>query len=200
MRRLAWLMLALAAALPARADYEAGLAAARAGDYAAALREWRPLAESGNRDAQFNLGLAYENGLGVAADAEQAERWYRRAADQEDRQAQAYLAEMYAKGLGVARDDVEALRWYRRAAEHGHAAAQYNVGLFYALGRGGVFGEGLGQGLPTISGRLPIPALETDFIFAAVAEELGDLPARTQVNISNENVTYEIVGLSVDDI
>jgi len=136
MRRLAWLMLALAAALPARADYEAGLAAARAGDYAAALREWRPLAESGNRDAQFNLGLAYENGLGVAADAEQAERWYRRAADQEDRQAQAYLAEMYAKGLGVARDDVEALRWYRRAAEHGHAAAQYNVGLFYALGRG----------------------------------------------------------------
>ena len=34
----------------------------------------------------------------------------------------------------------------------------------------------------------------------AVAEELGDLPARTQVNISNENVTYEIVGVSVDDI
>lgn len=37
-------------------------------------------------------------------------------------------------------------------------------------------------------------------ILKAVAEELGDLPARTQVNISNENVTYEIVGLSVDDI
>lgn len=37
-------------------------------------------------------------------------------------------------------------------------------------------------------------------ILKAVAEELGDLPARTQVNISNENVTYEIVGVSVDDI
>jgi cell division protein FtsW len=52
-------------------------------------------------------------------------------------------------------------------------AGYQTVQALYALGRGGVFGEGLGQGLPTISGRLPIPALETDFIFAAVAEELG---------------------------
>jgi cell division protein FtsW (lipid II flippase) len=47
------------------------------------------------------------------------------------------------------------------------------VQALYAFGRGGLFGEGLGQGLPMISGRLPIPALPTDFIFAAVAEELG---------------------------
>lgn len=47
------------------------------------------------------------------------------------------------------------------------------VQVLYAFGRGGLFGEGLGQGLPTISGHLPIPALPTDFIFAAVAEELG---------------------------
>lgn len=37
-------------------------------------------------------------------------------------------------------------------------------------------------------------------ILKAVAEELGQLPARTQVNVSQENVTYEIVGVSVDDI
>jgi len=134
---LVCLSLALAAAAPsALADYEAGLAAARAGDYASALHEWRPLAEAGNRDAQFNLGLIYENGLGVPADGAEAARWYRRAAEQEDRTAQAYLAEMYAKGLGIERNDIEALRWYRRAAERGHAAAQYNVGLFLALGRG----------------------------------------------------------------
>ena len=47
------------------------------------------------------------------------------------------------------------------------------VQALYAFGRGGLFGEGLGQGLPMIGGRLPIPALPTDFIFAAVAEELG---------------------------
>jgi cell division protein FtsW (lipid II flippase) len=47
------------------------------------------------------------------------------------------------------------------------------VQALYAFGRGGLFGEGLGQGLPLVSGHLPIPALPTDFIFAAVAEELG---------------------------
>jgi len=52
-------------------------------------------------------------------------------------------------------------------------AGYQTVQALYAFGRGGLFGEGLGQGLPTIAGRLPIPALETDFIFAAVAEELG---------------------------
>ena len=135
-RALAWLLVALAAALPARADFEAGSAAARAGDHATALREWRPLAESGNRDAQFNLGLLYENGLGVAKDGAQAAHWFRRAAEQDDRSAQAYLGEMYAQGLGVERDDREALHWYRTAAERGHAASQYNVGLFYATGRG----------------------------------------------------------------
>lgn len=136
-RLLAYLLLpTLCAATPAWADYEAGLAAAGAGDYATAMREWRPLAEGGHRDAQFNLGLLYENGLGVPADGAEAARWYRRAAEQHDRQAQAYLAEMYAKGLGVERNDIEALYWYRQAAERGHAAAQYNVGLFYAVGRG----------------------------------------------------------------
>lgn len=47
------------------------------------------------------------------------------------------------------------------------------VQALYAFGRGGLFGEGLGQGLPLISGRLPIPEIPTDFIFAAIAEELG---------------------------
>jgi cell division protein FtsW (lipid II flippase) len=51
------------------------------------------------------------------------------------------------------------------------------VQALYAFGRGGLFGEGLGQGLPLIAGNLPIPALETDFIFAAIAEELGMIGA-----------------------
>ena len=51
------------------------------------------------------------------------------------------------------------------------------VQALYALGRGGLFGEGLGQGMPTIGGRLPIPFTHTDFIFTAVAEELGLLGA-----------------------
>jgi cell division protein FtsW (lipid II flippase) len=51
------------------------------------------------------------------------------------------------------------------------------VRALYALGRGGVFGEGLGQGLITLGGSTTIPYIESDFIFTAVAEELGLLGA-----------------------
>ncbi|MEO6578969.1 MAG: FtsW/RodA/SpoVE family cell cycle protein [Candidatus Limnocylindria bacterium] len=51
------------------------------------------------------------------------------------------------------------------------------VRAIYALGRGGVFGEGLGQGLITLGGNLTIPFVHTDFIFTAIAEELGLLGA-----------------------
>ena len=51
------------------------------------------------------------------------------------------------------------------------------VRALYALGRGGVFGEGLGQGLVTLGGGLTIPFVHTDFIFTAIAEELGLLGA-----------------------
>jgi cell division protein FtsW (lipid II flippase) len=43
----------------------------------------------------------------------------------------------------------------------------------YAFARGGLLGTGLGGGLPLISGRLPIPAIQTDFPLAALGEELG---------------------------
>ena len=39
------------------ADYQKGLDAAKSGDFATALREWRPLAEQGNANAQYNLGI-----------------------------------------------------------------------------------------------------------------------------------------------
>lgn len=37
-------------------------------------------------------------------------------------------------------------------------------------------------------------------ILKAVAEELGQLPARTQVQVNTQNVTYEIVGISPDEL
>ena len=42
------------------------------------------------------------------------------------------------------------------------------VQAIYALASGGVFGTGIGRGLPTV-----VPAAHTDFIFTAIGEELG---------------------------
>jgi cell division protein FtsW (lipid II flippase) len=47
------------------------------------------------------------------------------------------------------------------------------VQALHAFARGGLIGTGLGAGLPSVAGRPPIPALHTDFPFAALGEELG---------------------------
>jgi cell division protein FtsW len=44
----------------------------------------------------------------------------------------------------------------------------------YAISGGGFFGQGLGRGvLLTAEGNTYIPYLETDFIYAGIAQELG---------------------------
>ena len=51
------LLLTLLVASPAfSADFQKGLTAYQSGDYATALREWRPLAEQGDEIAQTSVG------------------------------------------------------------------------------------------------------------------------------------------------
>ena len=64
------------------ADFQRGLTAHKSGDYAIALREWKPLAKQGDAAAQFNLGVMYEKGQGVPQDDKTAVKWYRLAAEQ----------------------------------------------------------------------------------------------------------------------
>jgi TPR repeat protein len=80
------------------ADFNKGLTAAQSGDFATALKEWKPLAEEGNAAAQNNLGLMYHNGWGVPQDYKEAARLYRLAAEQGDADAQSNLGVMYERG------------------------------------------------------------------------------------------------------
>jgi TPR repeat protein len=57
-------------------DYSKGLAAFEAGDYGAALQEWRPLAEQGDDWAQYSLGQMYRLGDGVLQDYVLSHMWY----------------------------------------------------------------------------------------------------------------------------
>ncbi len=75
------LAIMLAAAVPADAEpFEDGVAAAERGDYETALRIWRPLAEQGDAEAQYNLGFSYANGESVPQDFVQAHLWLSLAA------------------------------------------------------------------------------------------------------------------------
>ena len=73
-------------------DFDKGLTAYNNGDYATALKEWKPLAEEGDVDAQYYLGVLYDNGDGVPQDYKEAVRWYTLAAKQGDVDAQYNLS------------------------------------------------------------------------------------------------------------
>ncbi|NIJ36221.1 hypothetical protein FHR22_000870 [Sphingopyxis panaciterrae] len=111
-------------AAPAHADVKQGVEAWQAGDYQAAVAEWRPLALAGDADAQFNLGQAYKLGRGVPADLTQAETWYRRAAKQGHLQAEDNLGLI----LFTANRREEAMSYILRSAERGEPRAQYVLG------------------------------------------------------------------------
>ena len=118
------------------ADFYKGLTAAQSGDFATALKEWKPLAEEGNAVAQNNLGLMYHNGWGVPQDYKEAVYWYRLAVEQGYAIAQYNLGLMYEKGKGVPQDDKEAAQLYRLAAEQGDVDAQYNLDFIHRKGLG----------------------------------------------------------------
>ena len=115
---------------------EDGNAAYRRGDYAAAMQILRPLAEQGNAIAQYNLGVMYEHGQGVAQNYAEAVKQYRLAADQGLAYAQNNLGHMYDEGRGVAENYPNALKWYRLAADQGSPDAQHKIGFLFALGYG----------------------------------------------------------------
>jgi uncharacterized protein len=118
------------------ADYQAGMDANNRGDYATALREWRPLAEQGFTAAQFNLGQLYANGQGVPQDYVQARQWWEKAAAQGDANAQVSLGALYDNGQGVPKNYKTAVYWFRLSANQGNAMALTNLGLMYEGGNG----------------------------------------------------------------
>ncbi len=115
--------------------FEDGVAAHDNGDYATALRLWRPLAEQGYANAETNLGIMYYEGRGVPQDYAAAMSWYRKAAEQGYANAQTNLGAMYNMGRGVPQDFAAAVMWYRKAADQGEAVAQYNLANMYDKGR-----------------------------------------------------------------
>jgi len=120
----------------AQAGLSKGLDAAQAGDYTTAHNEWLPIAEQGDVNAQFYLGLLHSRQLIDQASQEQAVKWYLLAAKNDHINAQFNLGLKYDKGIGVEQSDAEAFSWYLKAASSGHPEAQFNVANMYRDGRG----------------------------------------------------------------
>ena len=106
------------------------------GDYARALGQFRPLAQDGNARAEYQLGMSYAKGLGVARDYKRAAIWLRKSADQGYASAENDLGTLYDQGRGLTASPVQAAHWFRQAAAQGHGAAQLNLARLYLQGRG----------------------------------------------------------------
>lgn len=93
-------------------------------------------AESGNADAQFQLGTMYIDGDVVKKDTATAAKWFLKAANQEVLAAQYYMGYAYRDGVGVPQNYKESAKWFRKAAEKGLSDAQYELGCLYIDGNG----------------------------------------------------------------
>jgi hypothetical protein len=85
-------------------------------DSAEALRK---LADAGDADAQWRMGVRYHTGAGVPQDDKQAVQWFLRSAEQGNMTAQATLGAYYWAGRGVPQDLSRAYFWSALALAHG---------------------------------------------------------------------------------
>jgi TPR repeat protein len=114
-------------------ESEKGLAAYNSTEYDTALAIWQPLAEAGDAESQYGLGMMYGNGFGVAMDDALAIKWYGMAAEQSHGGALCNLAVMHQNGWGVPLNEEEAIRLFTLAAEQGAPEAMVALGRFFAM-------------------------------------------------------------------
>ena len=91
------------------------------------------LANKGDAEAQYHVGMMHNNGIGTQRDIKQAFEWFKKAAASNDALG-AYKLGCYYDGQGadvVASDANEALKYKLVAAKAGYALAQHDVALLY---------------------------------------------------------------------
>jgi TPR repeat protein len=91
------------------------------------------LANKGDAEAQYHVGMMHNNGIGTQRDIKQAFEWFKKAAASNDPLG-AYKLGCYYDGQGadvVASDANEALKYKLVAAKAGYALAQHDVALLY---------------------------------------------------------------------
>ena len=101
-----------------------------------AFKEFLAAANAGHADSQYNVGVMYEQGIGVGKDEKEAVVWYGKSAAQGNSGAQFNLGVLYENGRGTQVDFAKANEWYRKAAVQRDAMAIGNLGMLYIRGEG----------------------------------------------------------------
>ena len=89
------------------------------------------LADYGDKDSQYVVAQAYEQGRDVDANPRKAVAFYERSCDQDHIDACMRLGEIYTENKWVKPDREKALYWYVRAAKSNYTPAQFKVSQLY---------------------------------------------------------------------
>jgi cell division septation protein DedD len=109
------------------ATYGNALAQMRSGSYQLARSQFLTLAEQGNQEARFQLGLMAHIGRGIPPNYADARKWYLRAAKTGEIRSMNNLGVLYRDGLGVSQDRIRAYKWFGLAAAQGNTKAVSNL-------------------------------------------------------------------------
>jgi TPR repeat protein len=96
-------------------------------------------------EAQFLMGTAFDEGLGVAEDPAVAFGWFQKAAAGGHTLAEHNIGNAYAAGRGVPANPAAAVTWWTRAALKGDAVPQLRLGEAYERGTGVAADRGLAR-------------------------------------------------------
>lgn len=106
------------------------------GDIDTAIPILKKAAELGNAEAQYNLGVCFQQGAGVSQDDKIANEWFLKSASQGWKDAQFKLAYSFATGRGVSQDNKKAFQWALKCAEQNDPECIFNVVSSYMEGFG----------------------------------------------------------------
>lgn len=97
---------------------------------------FKQAANQGHTEAQYQLSICYDRGMGVRRSITEAAKWCQMAAYGGHAQAQSEIGYCYEYGQGVVRNIKEAVRWYQIASEQGNIEAKNNLAFCYQKGKG----------------------------------------------------------------
>jgi uncharacterized protein len=107
------------------------------GDHEKTLRIARSLADEGNTDGLYMLGIMQLKGEGTPSDVPSALERLKRSAGKGHVRAQHDLGLIYGRGeFGVTPNSIEAIKWYTLAADQGEQESTYNLGVLHFTGEG----------------------------------------------------------------
>ena len=101
-----------------------------------AFKYLRQAASQGHTEAQSQLSVCYDRGIGVRRNITEAAKWCQMAAFGGHAKAQSEIGYCYEYGQGVVRNIKEAVSWYEMASAQGNIEAKNNLAFCYQKGRG----------------------------------------------------------------